>query len=307
MESGRETDTILYEPTSEGITTITIKRPHVRNAVNSEAALSLAAAFRAFEVDASQKVCLLTGAGDTFCAGYDLHEVAAQGHSSQHGSDDSSKSKNSSAPSPSRPSSLRFHHGPVDSTDPATSPPAPMGPSRMRLSKPLIAAIAGHAVAGGLELSLLADVRIADETAVLGVFCRRFGVPLIDGGTVRLQRVVGLGRAMDMILSGRPVTAREALHIGLVNRVVERGSALREAREYARALLGFPWACLLADRRSTFHAAFDARNLEDALRYEYEHGIKIVEQESLAGAARFAKGEGRKGTFATDDNVKSRL
>jgi len=274
-----DSNSIIHNPTSEGITIITINRPHVRNAINAAAALSLASAFRSFDADLTQKVCVLTGAGGNFCAGYDLHELATAQDGDGGGGP------------PSRP---------VGSTNPADDATAPMGPSRMLLSKPVVAAVAGHAVAGGLELALLADVRVVDETAVFGVFCRRFGVPLVDGGTVRLPKVVGLGRAMDMILSGRPVAAKEALDIGLANRVVERGTALEGAMVFARGLLEFPQMCMRADRRSAYYGVFEAGSLEDALRFEYEHGEKVIVEESIKGAARFDKGEGRSGVFRSE-------
>lgn len=264
------TPSVLYTTTPEGITTITLNRPHVRNAVDLPTSLQLLAAFQRFDTDATQKVCILTGAGRTFCAGYDLHQVATQ---------DSSPVTR-----------------PVDV--PLNTAPGPMGPTRLSLSKPLIAAVSGHAVAGGLELSLLADLRVADATAVFGVFCRRWGVPLIDGGTARLPRVVGLGRALDMILTGRPVGAAEALEFGLANRVVEEGRALEEATELARSLLGFPQLCMRADRESVYYAAYQADGLLDALRHEYEGGAKVLEVESVKGAARFDRGEGRGGSFA---------
>ncbi|OAA58274.1 enoyl-CoA hydratase/isomerase family protein [Cordyceps fumosorosea ARSEF 2679] len=268
-------NTVLYEPTDEGITTITIDRPSVRNAVNHATSLQLAEAFQSFENDSTQKVCILTGAGTNFCAGYDLHEVAG-----------SSSAGSSSAGS----SALAV--GPVDKLNGALGP---MGPSRMRLSKPVIAAVSGHAVAGGLELALLADLRVVDATAVFGVFCRRFGVPLIDGGTVRLPRVVGLGRALDMILTGRPVDAQEALAIGLANRLVE--DAVDGARELARGLLRFPQRCMRADLAAAQYGAYDAASLEEALRFEFENGAKVVAEESVAGARRFDKGAGRGGAF----------
>ncbi|ATY67268.1 enoyl-hydratase isomerase family [Cordyceps militaris] len=264
-----ESNTVLYEPTDEGITTITINRPSVRNAVNHATSLQLAAAFERFESDSTQKVCILTGAGTDFCAGYDLHEVA---RSSTDG-----------------PLAAR----PVDALNGA---PGPMGPSRMQLSKPVIAAVSGHAVAGGLELALLADLRVADATAVFGVFCRRFGVPLIDGGTVRLARVVGHGRALDMILTGRPVAAPEALAWGLANRVVD-GGALEAARALARELLGFPQLCMRADLASARYAAYEARGIQDALRFEFENGARVVALESVQGAQRFDRGVGRGGKF----------
>lgn len=284
---------VLHRASPEGITLITINRPHLRNAVNANTAKLLAEAFRRFEQDAAQKVCILTGAGgQAFCAGYDLHEVA-RSPSASHIADAGPSSTTPGGPLPSR---VR----PVTTTDP--SAPArrvlgPMGPSRMLLSKPLIAAVAGPAVAGGLELSLLADMRVCDTTAVFGVFCRRFGVPLIDGGTVRLPRVVGLGRALDMILTGRPVDAQEALAMGLANRVVARGEAVGEAMRLARSLLAFPQACMRADRRSAYFGAFDAASLEGALQYEYEKGIEVVGKEGVPGAVRFDEGEGRGGSF----------
>lgn len=269
---------VLYEPTSEGITTIIINRPHVRNAVNRATAALLAEAFQNFENDSSQKVCIFTGAGDTFCAGYDLHEVAAS----------------STLP----PDQIKEHASPALPVDRVNGAFGPMGPSRMTFTKPIIAAVSGHAVAGGLELSLLADIRVADSTAVFGVFCRRFGVPLIDGGTVRLQKVIGLGRAMDMILTGRAVAADEALSFGLANRVVVgKGEALREARRLAKVLLGFPQKCMRADLVSAHHSAYDAKGLEDALRFEFEGGAKVILEESVAGAKRFDGGVGRGGKF----------
>ncbi|OAA36724.1 enoyl-CoA hydratase/isomerase family protein [Beauveria brongniartii RCEF 3172] len=267
------TNTVIYEPTLEGITIITINRPEVRNAVNHATSLKLAEAFQRFENDAAQKVCILTGAGTNFCAGYDLHQVAAN-------------------------NSGELAVSPVDKVNGAFGP---MGPSRMRLSKPLIAAISGHAVAGGLELSLLADLRVVDTTAVFGVFCRRFGVPLIDGGTVRLPKVVGQGRALDMILTGRPVDAQEALSFGLANRVVPKGQAVEAARELARSLLGFPQKCMRADLVSAHYSVYDAPSLEDALRFEFEKGVSVVAEESVHGARTFGKGAGRGGKF---DKVK---
>lgn len=297
-------NSVLYEPSSEGITLITINRPHVRNAVDANTARLLAEAFRRFEHDPAQKVCILTGAGgQAFCAGYDLHEVARSPTTSHIGPatadhHTASSSASPSSPSPPPPAGTRVQ--PVTTTDPLAPLPSiqgPMGPSRMRLTKPLVAAVAGPAVAGGLELSLLADLRVCDPTAVFGVFCRRFGVPLIDGGTVRLPAVVGLGRAMDMILTGRPVDAHEALAMGLASRVVARGAAVDEARRIARALLAFPQACMRGDKRSAYYGAFDAASMEDALRYEYEKGMGVIEKESVPGAIRFDQGEGRGGSF----------
>jgi enoyl-CoA hydratase len=239
------------------VTTVILSRPEVRNAVDRATAEALAAAFRAFEADASAKVAVLVGDGDTFCAGADLKAVAA-GH----------------------PNQLEREGD------------APMGPSRMLLSKPVIAGIAGHAVAGGLELALWCDLRVAEEDAVLGVFCRRFGVPLIDGGTVRLPRLIGLSRALDLILTGRAVAAQEALSMGLVNRVVPHGQARAEAEALARRLCEFPQDTMLADRRSAY-AAFDVE-LDAALVREFERGQATMPS-GFSGAQRFAAGVGRHG------------
>lgn len=167
----------------------------------------------------------------------------------------------------------------------------------MSLSKPVIAAVSGYAVAGGLELSLLADMRVADKCAIFGVFCRRFGVPLIDEGTVRLSKIIGLGRAKDMVLTGRPVSAEEALSFGLANRVVETGNALDAALELARDIARFPRRCMRADLSSMHYAAHDASSLEDALMYEFRGGSRVIQEESVRGATKFTKGVGRSGSF----------
>ncbi|AMO95135.1 enoyl-CoA hydratase, EchA5 [Collimonas fungivorans] len=247
--------------TDGAICTITMARPEKRNAVDRPMAEQLRLAFERFEAEPMLKVAVLAGAGGHFCAGADLSAIG----------------------DPALRNELRADGGGS----------GPMGPSRMALSKPLIAAINGCAVAGGLELALLADLRVADEDAVLGVFCRRWGVPLIDGGTVRLPRLVGMGRALDLILTGRPVTAAEALAMGLVNRVTPPGSALAAAQELAREIAGFPQQCMLADRRS----AYDQWDLPlaEALRREGEHGVPIVFAEGEAGAARFTYRAGRHG------------
>jgi enoyl-CoA hydratase len=241
------------------ITIVSIVRPEVKNAVDRATADALAEAFRAFEKDEASTVAILTGEGGTFCAGADLKAVSeGKGNRCEPGGD------------------------------------GPMGPSRMRLDKPLIAAIAGHAVAGGLELALFCDLRVAEEDAVLGVFCRRFGVPLIDGGTVRLPRIVGLGRALDLILTGRPVEAREALAMGLVNRVVPRGHALEEAKALARQIGAFPQACMRADRRSAYEAL--ELPFDEAMANEFEQGRRVL-AEAVLGATTFAGGKGRHGKF----------
>ncbi|KAL2873444.1 hypothetical protein SGCOL_011390 [Colletotrichum sp. CLE4] len=272
-----EPEAVQVHISSDGITTITINREHRRNAIDGPTARKLTDAFLTFENDPTQKVCVFYGAHGTFCAGFDLHEVAQYGH----GSRDSS------------------YKGPIidDSHRVSGRNIGPIGPSRMQIKKPVISAVSGYAVAGGLELSLLGDIRVAEETAVFGVFCRRFGVPLIDGGTVRLQAIVGLGRALDMILTGRGVSAEEALHMGLANRVVSKGQALAEATNIARQLLAFPQACMNTDRASCYYSTYDARSFEDALSNEFDQGIKVINTESVRGAAEFSKGAGRHGSF----------
>ncbi|GAA2079106.1 crotonase/enoyl-CoA hydratase family protein [Aeromicrobium halocynthiae] len=245
------------------VATVTMDRPEVRNAVDGPMAAALRDAFLAAEADPQVCVTVLHGAGGTFCAGADLSAVA----------------------DPERRHEL----------DPAGGGSGPMGPTRLALGKPLIAAVAGHAVAGGLELALLADVRIAEPDAVFGVFCRRWGVPLIDGGTVRLPRVVGQGRALDMILTGRPVDAEEAFAMGLVNRLVGPGEALGAAQQMAQDIAAFPQECLRVDRASAL-AQWDL-DLADALRAEGAAGVPVVAAEGAAGAERFVTGEGRHGAF----------
>lgn len=285
--------------TPSGITTITINRPHRRNAIDGPTAQKLTAAFLDFEADASQKVCVFHGANGTFCAGFDLHEVAKYEPQAQ--------SQDGSTASPQDSANVGDKY-----TGPIMSPhnrvqgrnTGPIGPSRMVITKPVIAAVAGHAVAGGLELSLLADIRVVEEDATFGVFCRRFGVPLIDGGTVRLQAIVGLGRALDMIITGRPVGATEALSMGLANRVVPRGAGVEEAMGIARQIVGFPQACLNVDRASCYYAAFEAKSFEDALANEFEKGVRVL-GDGVKGARRFREGEGRHGRF--DDGGKEML
>lgn len=266
LNNDAEPDAVLYKTLPSGITTITLNRSARRNAVNARTAQKLYDAFLAFEADASQKVCVFNGANGTFCAGADLIAV----------------SKTSYANEP--------QFGPVDGRN-----IAPMGPSRMTLKKPMICAVSGYAVAGGLELSLLGDIRVVEEDAVFGMFCRRFGVPLIDGGTVRLQKIVGLGRAMDSILTGRPIDAQEALLMGLANYVVPKGEALGEAMKIAEQLIRFPQLCMNTDRESTYYAAFEANSLEDALSFEFGGGEVVLKKESIEGAKRFAGGAGRDG------------
>ncbi|KUJ54219.1 crotonase/enoyl-CoA hydratase family protein [Streptomyces sp. NPDC093228] len=242
------------------VTTVVLSRPEARNAVDGPTAAALAAAFREFEADASARVAVLWGEGGTFCAGADLKAVGTR----------------------------RGNRVAQDGD-------GPMGPTRLRLSKPVIAAVAGHAVAGGLELALWCDLRVAEQDAVFGVFCRRWGVPLVDGGTVRLPRLIGTSRAMDMILTGRPVTAQEAAETGLANRVVPTGRSRAEAEELAASIARFPQACLRGDRASVL----DQEGLEEAaaMRGELRYGMDVL-AEGLEGAARFSSGAGRHGSFS---------
>ncbi|KAL6249384.1 hypothetical protein RBB50_003237 [Rhinocladiella similis] len=278
MPQSPSTPPVVVSTTPSGITTIVISRPHRRNAVNPSTARELYSAFIDFENDSSQKVAILTGSDGYFCAGADLVDLTLQQKQDQAGLN---------------PSDRKHWDKPVTNRN-----CGPMGPSRLQVKKPVIAAVAGHAVAGGLELSLLADMRVVEEDAIFGVYCRRWGVPLIDGGTVRLQAVVGLGRALDMILTGRPVTAQEALAMGLANRVVPKGKALDEATKLAEELLRFPNGCMNVDRSSCYYAAYNASSFEDALQNEFNHGVKVLETESFKGAAMFAGGLGRHGGFS---------
>jgi len=239
------------------VTTVVIDRRHAKNAVDRDTAAALADAFRAFDADDEARVAVLAGDHGTFCAGADLKAMAA---------------------------------GTPNRVEPEGD--GPMGPSRMLLGKPVIAAISGHAVAGGLELALWCDLRVADEDAVLGVFCRRFGVPLIDGGTIRLPRLIGLSRALDMILTGRAVSATEALSFGLVNRVVPTGTSLAAAQALAAELAALPQAALRADRTSAY-LQHDL-DLDAALAKELELGSHAL-AEAMQGAGRFSSGAGRHG------------
>lgn len=243
------------------VTTVILSRPAVRNAVDRPTAQALAAAFRAFDDDPQASVAVLWGEGGHFCAGADLKAVV-RGNGNRLGEDGD----------------------------------GPMGPTRLRLRKPVIAAISGYAVAGGLELCCWCDLRVAESSAVLGVFCRRFGVPLIDGGTLRLPQIIGLGRALDLILSGRPVSAAEALGMGLVNRMVEDGQARSAAEALAAELAQPPQACLRSDRAAILAQIDDPLPESAALRREFALGMETIRSgETLAGAERFARGEGRSG------------
>jgi enoyl-CoA hydratase/carnithine racemase len=276
-----EPDAVQVSKTPEGITTITINRPRRRNAIDGPSGKKLTDAFLAFENDPNQKVCVFYGANGTFCAGFDLHEVAKfEEHS---------------------PGYTGPRIGQTERVQGRNI--GPIGPSRMQIQKPVISAVSGYAVAGGLELSLLGDIRVAEEDAVFGVFCRRWGVPLVDGGTVRLQAIVGIGRALDMILTGRGVGAQEALAMGLANRVVPKGKALEEATKIARQLVTFPQGCMNTDRASCYYAAYNAGSFEDALSFEYDNGIKVIDTESVKGAARFSAGAGRHGKFDFEGNL----
>lgn len=244
------------------ITTVTINRfAEARNAVDPDTAILLREAFTAFDQDESQSVAIFTGADGTFCAGYDLKATASGGGVGRY-----------------EPEGV-----------------GPMGPSRLLLSKPVIAAVEGYAVAGGLELALWCDMRVASETARFGVFCRRWGVPLVDGGTVRLPRLIGHSRALDMILTGREVDAREAFDWGLANRLVPAGQAVAEARALALTLTRFPQTCLRSDRLSSYEQW--GMDIADALKNEGKRGLPALTQEARNGATRFAEGKGRGGNF----------
>jgi enoyl-CoA hydratase len=243
---------------NDAVWTVVLDRAEVRNAVDGPTARQLADAFRAFDADPAARVAVLWGAGGTFCAGADLHAMSNR-------------------------------------LDPDLATDGPMGPTRLALAKPVIAAVSGYAVAGGLELALWCDLRVVESDAVMGVFCRRWGVPLIDGGTVRLPRIVGAGRALDLILTGRPVAADEALAIGLANRVVAPGEARSSAEALAGELARLPQDCLRSDRRSVYDAS--GADERQALATEFAHGQTVLNQ-AVDGAARFSAGEGRHGTPA---------
>jgi enoyl-CoA hydratase len=251
---------VRYE-THDQIAIVTIDRPEVRNAVDGPTAAELADAFRRFEADDALAVAILTGGSGTFCAGADLKAIS-------HG---------------------RGNRMTEDGD-------GPMGPSRMLLSKPCVAAVEGWAVAGGLELAVWCDLRVAARDAVFGVFCRRWGVPLCDGGTIRLPRLIGQSHALDMILTGRGVSGEEALRMGLANRLVEPGQALTGALELAQRIASFPQLCMLSDRRSAYEQW--SMTLPDALLHETKLGLDVIRSgETLSGASRFASGAGRHGKF----------
>jgi len=255
---------IRVEQSADGVVwTVILDRPERRNAVDGPTAVALADAFARFDADPTACVGVLWGAGGTFCAGADLHAMS-------------------------------------NSLDEDFAADGPMGISRMALAKPVIAAVSGHAVAGGLELALWCDLRVVESDAVLGVFCRRWGVPLIDGGTVRLPRVIGLGRALDLILTGRAVHADEALAIGLADRLVEPGRARAAAEALAAEIAAFPQATVRSDRRSVY----DAFGLDElgAMQQEFAHGLGSLRSAGVEGAARFARGAGRHGSLDANRN-----
>jgi enoyl-CoA hydratase len=242
------------------VTTIIMDRPEVRNAVDRTTAEALAGAFRDFEADPESRVAVFWGNHGNFCAGADLKAIAAgRGNLTQAEGD------------------------------------GPMGPSRMQLTKPSIAAVSGYAVAGGFELALLCDLRIVEEDAIMGVFNRRWGIPLIDGGTVRLPRLIGLGRALDLIMTGRPVAAEEALQMGLANRIVPRGEARRAAEKLGSELADFPQICLRSDRMSAYEQF--GLTFTEAMANEFRHGQQALRDEATSGAQRFSGGAGRHGKF----------
>ena len=248
--------------------TVIHSRPEAKNAMDPASAEALERAFLEFDRDAGAAVAVLWGEGGAFCAGFDLKHAARGGNLD----------------------ALAYPDGD------ALPPRGPMGPTRLELEKPVIAAIAGPAVAGGFEIALWCDLRVMEESAYFGVYCRRWGVPLIDGGTVRLPRIVGRGRALDLILTGRKVEAEEALRIHLCERVVPDGESRQRAEALALEIARFPQGCMRADRRSVYHQ--EGLGLREAMRYEWENGIPSVAAEGRAGAARFASGKGRGGNFS---------
>jgi enoyl-CoA hydratase len=264
-----DTEPVLVERDGP-VTIVSINRPHNRNAVDGATARKLFDEFRAFDADADASVAVFTGIGGHFCAGADLKAVASG--------------------DPNKKREIGGH----DSI-------APMGPSRLRLSKPVIAAVEGFAVAGGMELALWADMRVVAEDATFGIFCRRFGVPLIDLGTIRLPRLIGHSQAIDLILTGRPVGAAEALRMGLANRLVRRGEAVAHAIALAKEIAAFPQTCLRADRLSALRQ-WDLEE-QDAIANEMRGGLAVIASgETLSGAARFASGEGRHGAFEANED-----
>jgi enoyl-CoA hydratase len=250
----------------DGICTVIINRPGSRNAVDRETAMQLVAAFEEFERDDGLRVAVLWGRGGNFCAGADLMAIA------------------------------RADLDRINSLEEDMSRPGPMGPSRMATTKPVIAAVSGHAVAGGLELACWCDLRVVERDAVFGVFCRRYGVPLIDGGTQRLPRLIGQSRALDMILTGRAVSGEEALAMGLANRLVATGRAREEAEALAAEIAAYPQVCMRSDRQAVYRGF--ALPIDEALALEFRLGMDVIRSgEPLSGAQRFAEGIGKHGRF----------
>jgi len=262
-----EPDVVVEKLAGLHIMTIGINRPGKRNSVDDPTAEALKEAFQEFETDEEMHCAVLHGLGGNFCAGYDLAELA----------DLEEDISNKLA-------EILMDQG-------------PMGPTKMILSKPVIAAVNGYCVAGGLELAVMCDLRVVEENSKLGFLNRRFGVPLIDGGTVRLPQLIGMSRAMDLILTGRLVEPREALEMGLANRVVATGTAFGQAMNLAKEIVKFPQDCLRADRDSALHAAYSARSLEDAMNFESENSARALTTEAIAGAKKFTAGLGKHGKF----------
>ena len=272
------------------VTTVILDRPHARNAVNGPTAMALFEAFEEFDHDDSAAVAVLWGDHGTFCAGADLKAIGTPESNPTHRIRTESDTR-----CPAAPESDVAGPAALESDVAGPAAPGPMGPTRMVLSKPVIAAVSGYAVAGGLELALWCDLRVVEQDAVFGVFCRRWGVPLIDGGTVRLPRLIGHSRAMDLILTGRAVGAQEALAIGLANRIVPTGDSRRAAEELAAELARSPQGCMRSDRLSALHQW--GHSEVDAMDFEFGSLSKVA-AESLAGARRFAGGAGRHGAPA---------
>ena len=266
-ESEPAVDPVIIDK-REHITLIGLNRPRARNAVNRDMAKQLNVAFQAFEQDSQSNVAVLHGKGDHFCSGYDLKELARLGEEWYLNDESLSHITAFGA----------------------------MGPTRTNLKKPVIAAINGFAVAGGLELALLCDLRIMEKSAAVGVLNRRFGVPLIDGGTVRLPALIGLSNALDLILTGRVIDADEAIRMSLANRVVDDGQALAVAISLAKHISDFPQTCLRGDRASAYYSVYNAQSKQDALNFELENSINNLAKESVAGAKKFDSGEGRGGS-----------
>lgn len=254
---------------------IAINRPEKKNAVDTATAHQLYRAFQDFEKNDRMGVAVLYGKGGNFCSGFDLGELADEFRNTCYSLPDM----------------------------PSRSERAPMGPTRMSFTKPVIAAVSGYAVAGGLELALMCDIRVLDESAIMGVFSRRFGIPLIDGGTARLPQLIGLSRALDMILTGRPIDSKEALSFGLANRVVPTGTAVGQATQLALSISRFPQMCMQADRTSAYYSAYDAISMQDALQNESFKAREVIRGESIKGAKKFVRGEGKHGSFDSKDKM----